>query len=562
MGSSIRPLLFLTGMSFVNGVKRAFSTPKRIIGLVAVIGYYVLIFGRPFDRPPTTSFPNNLTKTKLPDLGTFEPYVFAGFAALTAMLSLGILGYRGVFKPADVDVLFPTPVNPKVVLVFRILRDYLLTLLLPLFFALMGFRGTARGLEMLFQNYPKYGAYALRATSAAWFLLALAWVAIGYAASLFVNRSDLLSERNRRIILALIAVPIIGFSLYVGLRMRGSFTLPTFQDALSNPLGRILFPTAAAASAIAMAPLTGNLMGGIAGFLFLLTTSAVFLWLATSQAGWMYDQAAARGFDDVNLKALQRRGDMSALQAARARKGQVKIGRIAARISRWRVRGPMALIWKEVVLQARTSLATMYLMVPLGVGLIVFTAFVSAKEKDPMAMQIFFWMIGFIFTFMLVQISSQMGFIELLRRVDLQKPLPFSPNVTVTGEVIGKSGQTLTFVVPFALAAVIVKPSLWLDALIGVPLLFSMALVMSSSALLVTILFPDVDDPTQRGFRGLMQMLGTVLTLLVGVGVFVGVYIATKTPLGGLLSIPINLGMVVALTLIAGNLYATFNPSE
>lgn len=565
MIDSVRPLLFLTGRSIVNGIKRQISTPRRIISFLFVVGYYVFVFIRPFGsgaRPIPSTLSGEISKTTLPNLATFEPYFFLGFVLLGTMLSLGILSYKGVFRPADVDVLFPTPVNPKVVLLFRILRDYIFTLLLPLFCAIIGFRGTTQGLDVFFRNFPKYGPYALRAATGAWFLLALAWVAIGYAASLFVNRTDLQSERNRRIIIALVAVPPLLLAVVLAIEMRASFTLQTFHDTLANPLFHILFPTSAAASAITMAPLTGNLLGGFAGLLFLIATSAVFLWLASSQSGWMYDQAAARGFDDVSIKALQRKGDMAGVQAAMARKGRVKVGRVAARISRWQVKGPLALIWKEAVLQARTSMAFIYLFVPLGLIMMGLVTYAAADEKDPIFYQSMFWMFGTMFTFIMIQISSQMGFVEVLRRVDLQKPLPFSPNVTMAGEVVGKAGQTLLFLVPYSLGALILKPSIWLDALMAVPLLFSVALVMSSSALLVTILFPDVDDPTQRGFRGLMQMLGTALTLFLGVAVFLLILIFQKSPLGGLISIPINLGMVALLTYVAGTLYATFNPSE
>ncbi|RYG34823.1 hypothetical protein EON81_14520, partial [bacterium] len=215
--SSVRPLVFLTVRSVLNGIKRSLTSARRLIGLVFAIGYYFLVFMRPFDRSKTGDFSKVLPKSSLPDLTTFEPFIFLGFVGMTLLLSLGILSYRGVFRPADVDVLFPTPVSPKVVLLFRIVRDYLATLLLPLVLIIIGWKGTSSGFQMLLTNYPKYGQYAIRAATGSWLLLALSWVAIGYAASLFVNRTDLSSERNRRIILALIIAPIAIFAAYLAI---------------------------------------------------------------------------------------------------------------------------------------------------------------------------------------------------------------------------------------------------------------------------------------------------------------------------------------------------------
>ncbi|RYG48377.1 hypothetical protein EON79_04650 [bacterium] len=563
--SSVQPLVYLTLRSVVNGIKRNFSSARRLIGLLFGLGYYVFVFIRPFDRSGrgTGDLSKVLGKGKLPDLGTFEPYVFLGFAALALMLSLGILGYRGVFRPADVDVLFPTPVNPKVVLVFRIVRDYLVTLLLPLFFLVIGWRGTMPGLQGILNNYPKYGAYALRAAGGSWLLMALTWVAIGYAASLFVNRTDLQSGRNRKIIIGLIIAPALILSVYMAVQMRQAPTLETFRAVLQNPLGRFLFPTATAASAITMAPLTGNILGGVAGALFLLATSGVFLWLATTQAGWMYDQAAARGFDDINLKALSRKGDMAGVHAEQARRGKLKAGRLATRLSKWRVQGPWALMWKEAVLQTRTSLAVVYMFTLTACGMMGLMWWANLKEgREVTPNMAMFWTFGALFSFLIIQINAQTGFVEVLRRVDLQKPLPFSPAVIVAGEVAGKALITLLFVIPYALVTVILQPSLWLHGLMAIPFLFSVSLVLSASALLITILFPDIEDPTQRGFRGMMQMLATLITVSPGAAIFVAILVFTKLPLGALLAIPVNLLITAVISWGAGRLYATFNPSE
>ncbi len=91
----------------------------------------------------------------------------------------------------------------------------------------------------------------------------------------------------------------------------------------------------------------------------------------------------------------------------------------------------------------------------------------------------------------------------------------------------------------------------------------SLAVMLSSAVLVVTLLFPEINDPTQRGFRGLMQLLGIALAIAPGLSVFIGLTIWTKTPLpGAFLGTVLNLAVAGGLTAAAGYLYLGFNPTE
>ncbi len=69
-----------------------------------------------------------------------DAVVFSVFAAMSIFLLVSILSPRGGFRQPDIDVLFPTPVNPRIVMFFRMFRDYLVTLLSPLLLAMFGGR--------------------------------------------------------------------------------------------------------------------------------------------------------------------------------------------------------------------------------------------------------------------------------------------------------------------------------------------------------------------------------------------------------------------------------------
>ncbi|HEY0867055.1 MAG TPA: putative ABC exporter domain-containing protein, partial [Fimbriimonas sp.] len=233
----MRPLVFLTIRSFVNGVKRSLSSIRRLIGLIFFVGYYAWLVLRPVGgrREGFEHVPDLPVGFQAPPLEALDGVVFGLFSLLSFVLVMNVMGYRGGFKPADVDVLFPTPINPRVVLVFRIVRDYLITLLLPLFFAIVGWQGVSQGVSLFRNRFTEQQvAMTFRAVAVAWILMALCWVSIGYAASLFVNRSDLQSDRNKRIIGYTIAALLLLVATYIGLAVRQDPSWETARELAAS----------------------------------------------------------------------------------------------------------------------------------------------------------------------------------------------------------------------------------------------------------------------------------------------------------------------------------------
>ena len=139
-------------------------------------------------------------RQSFPALEGLDAIVFSIFSALSLVLALSLFGYRSSFKPADVDVLFPTPVSPKTVLIFRMVRDYLGTLLVPMFLILVSWRPL--DVQRFFKEvpHPQSAGYALRALSLGFILVVTAWVGMGYALSLYVNRNDKGSELRKKVL--------------------------------------------------------------------------------------------------------------------------------------------------------------------------------------------------------------------------------------------------------------------------------------------------------------------------------------------------------------------------
>jgi len=561
----MQPLIYLTLKSFFNGVKRALSSPRRILGTLFFFGYYFFIFFRPFERPsktPVPVMPANLKAVTLPSPASIEPYVLASFVGVSMMLSLGILSYKATFRPADVDVLFPTPVNPKVVLMFRMVRDYFLTLIMPLFLLLVGFKGTSVGMETFFRNFPTYGNYILKAVSFSWILLSMTWTCLGYAASLFMNRSDMDSPRNRRIILGLAWAPMILVLAVVSFALRQDLSLAQFESTISQPWIKVLYFPATFATEIVMAPISDNLMLAVAGVLGLTGMIALSLRIALGQAGWMYDQAAARGFDNIKIREHQKAGDTAGVYAEMARQGKVKRGRISKAFGRFVMRGPTALIWKEGIQQLRTGI---WAQVFIGLMMLFMLGMISfgLRGRASVALEgIFVGMTGFLVLIGALG-TGQVGFAETLRKGDVLKPLPFKASQVVMFEVLAKGLPALLPLLVTALFAPFLSLRLWDEALGCLILMPTFVFMLTAISLLVTVLFPDIEDPTQRGFRSMVSLLALAVSASPGAAIMVALMVNKLNLLFAIpIVVPINLGILWLASALAGNLYASYNPSE
>jgi len=558
----MQPLVYLATRTVVNGLKRALLSARRLISLVALVLYYLFVFVRPFDRSPR--YPGSFQQFQAPAHSTIEAIVFGLFAVLSLLLMMGVLSYRGNFRPADIDVLFPTPVSPKLVLIFRIARDYVMTLLLPLLMAIFFFRPAAAGFASFFAHQPDTAKYVGRVSTVAWVLMAMFWVCAGYALSLWANRSELRAEWNRKVLGWAIAGLILCTIVFIILKIRAMESPSDMISLAQEPFLRGVFFTATIASQMVTGTLTGATGTTLAmGGLLLLMIGAAFA-ASFAQVQWMYDQAASRGTDAQTLRSLQRQGDMIGMMAEQARRGKLKAKRVTW-LHRLRTHGVLAIIWKEAIILLRSSTVSFLVMVPIVFALIVMPVIGlsgSGSARMQQAIGPLFLFMNVMAVFMLSISLSQGGFIEMLRRVDLEKPLPFSAAQIVGGEVAAKVLPTTLVCWAASMTAVAIQPAVWqegLAALIGIP--FAGALV-SGVVLLMTVLFPDLDDPTQRSFRGLMIMLGMVVTGGPCIGLYLVLKLLVASPLASLIASALAAGIFAGVVAIAGNLYAAYNPSE
>lgn len=564
---SIRALLFLTVRQLVNGAKRALGHPVRIIGLLFFLGSYGMLMIRPLfasrSRIPADTL-NQLPKIDFPPIAVVEAIVFACLAVISFVLMASSNVQPQAFKPADVDVLFPTPVNSCTILVFRIVRDYFLSLVMPLLVMAFGAYGLWEGWQLLFRGMPNpaYAGMALRALISGYFLMAMAWVSIGYAASLTINRSDLLSDRNKRLLSWGSFLLFSAVCAFAYLQLRDNLTVNGWIDLLYTVPIRTYFFTASFATELGLAPLKGDWVRGAIGLGGLLALVVIPVRIALRNVGWMYDQAAARGHamaSSAVIRDATRKGDFTAIFAERARTGKIRRSGLSWA---YRVNLPrsFALIWKEPFLQLRGSIGFHFIcLVAFGLS----TWLVLAVDDRVQIRSVLLFVCFVSSGFLAVSFIGQMGAIDLLRKVDFIKPLPYSLTKVLLVDVASRTLLATLMTILACLVVVAGSPRL-AGAAFGCMLLGpSVLLLFNAEVYFSSVVFPDFDDMTQKQIRGLVMLLAMAVTMIPLIGLFIGLWVAgVPVFLNSLLVSALCFAVAAAFCFVSARLYANYNPSE
>ncbi len=550
----------------MNGVKRAFSSPIRAIGLLFFLLTQTWWLPRFFmvdsaELSEAIAVPG----FTLPPVEVIDGAVFAAFVVLVVFMALNVFGYSSGFRSADVDVLFPTPVPRRSVLHLRMLRDTLLSVLVPLILGLIFFRPVQTGWASLFENVrdPTMANTVLRVALIGYLLLALAMVMVGYAVSLVFAEPSVRVERLRKWAQWGLATGLGIVAASVVWRLRGAQGLDEYIAVTQAFDLRAVFFLATGATELTVAPLSGALGRGGLGGLLLVGTSVVAYAVAVGHTKWLYEQAALRAAVTESAQRIARQGDFYAMASESARKGKLK-ARSLGWLSRVRATGPPALLWKETLVLWRAGLAMQVLS--LGLSLLVG----GAVSQLPASRR------GLAFNgalFIGAQIfilagtaggSSQIGFMESLRRIDLLKPLPFSGQATVLMEVLGRAAPASVGTLAGLGLGWALNPELAEYALAGMIVVPPFAVAITALALLLVLLLPDVEDPTQRAFRGLVTTLGTFALIVPAIIVFVAtVAVLRVSPVVAALPTFLLLaGLAWVVTRVAAGIYANFNPSD
>lgn len=502
-------------------------------------------------------------KLTLPPVSVIEAIVFGVFSLFTMLFVLGLFNTKAAFRSADVDVLFPTPIDPRTVLVVRVLRDIWVSLVMPLIFAVLLWRPAKFGWASLFSNIPnpKMANTVLQVALVAYFLSAIAWVWIGHAAALSFSKPDLKTDRLRTALSWIVALVYLGILATVFLRLRGVDSAKPFVDAAHWLDLRSAFFMATAATALTMAPLTNDWVMGLFGLAGLLGAIILAFSIARRNTAWLYEQAALRTAVTEQMVKISRSGDMMAMAVNRAQSGKIKAGK-QGWLQSLTVKGPWAMVWKEALVMKRTSRWSTIMLTLISCAMSVVAVQIPVRRIGELP-GIFLLVMQSMAVMGPAMGFAQAGFIESLRRIDLLKPIPFTSKTIVFFEVVCKAAGSWIAVAVGLVTALVLRASLWQYVLGGLILFPCLSLALSSVSLLLVLLLPDVEDPTQRGFRGLATMLGMIAVSGPPVVIF-ALLIAIKVPVA-LAALPTAVVFIAVTWLcahLAGTTYENFNPAD
>ncbi len=561
--NSARVLWYLWARQFVNGVKRAIGTPRRLISILIGIGYPITILFRPWDSRTSVQVEKQFAPGFHVDPQMVDAGVFSIFMLISILFAVAIFSYRNTFKQSDVDVLFPLPISTKVVMIFRLLRDYATTMFLPIILTILTFQ-PAKGLYIAIKkNDPDALSHMIRGGLIAWLLMSLAWISISYALCFLVAKH----EKHSKLIVngigwCIFLVVAITFGAFA-LQIRENPDFSTAAEAVSAPWLRAMMVIPSAATAIVMGGFQGSFFISALGAVVLIAISGGCLTYASRLSGWMYDQAATKGSQGQALRDFQRKGDYNSIAAERARLGKGGRSFIAKRVSNWNFRNGWTLIYKDILIQSRIGfwMNLLFLIIITMFGA-MFLNFPRISPEGNVGAYMYLGITGF----MAVNMSSFQaynGFTETLKRVEVMKPLPLTSGQIAFFETVAKAASAMFMAfMPFVFGLVY-KPLLWQFHVSGMIAAPFMALALLSAIFLIVVLFPDFDDPTQRQFRGIMQLIALVAVMIPTGLLFAGLIALGISPIvPAAISALVNIGATVLLTTIAGRFYADFNPSE
>jgi hypothetical protein len=314
-----------------------------------------------------------------------------------------------------------------------------------------------------------------------------------------------------------------------------------------------------------MASLTGDYGGAVLAIVGFVIAIGVFVLAALRNARWMYEHAALTATVAGPSRAALQAGDMMSAYTARARQGKFRVRRLGF-MGNLRWRGPTAIVWRETIIGYRTSLTSVLMFLILALVYSLAPMLIPGGEagRARMGLSSASLVVAIFVTWLAAWQFARMGFIDLLRRVDVDKALPFSLFRLLLAQSTIRNVGACVIGWTVAQVTLVLQPSLYQRVLAADLFLLPFAFVISGSVLIFFLLFPDIEDASQRSIRELLTMVAMAAALAPGL-VFGGAVLwlvhGAWIPAAVMAGI-VNCGVSALALLLASQLYATYNPSE
>ncbi|MFZ4508867.1 MAG: putative ABC exporter domain-containing protein [Fimbriimonas sp.] len=551
----VQALWFLSFRTWVNAIKRSVSLPRRVFGVVvtlAIIGIGFVMRTIAVIMASQVTTPGRPIRIPLPEGWT--EYMRHGAFILHALpfmlIGLACLSVPAVYKKADADVLFATPIPPKVLLILLVLRSQARPLLwgsVSLITYLLQRKPLLDTVDATYLNLSVVGEIGFYLAFSV-FLTNLARRTISLSAGLYVGRDGERYEKTRewvsRLAFAMFFTPLAVLAL--------AFYVPGAMDCLlatvRSDTTRWVLAMPAFGEWVATAVPLGRPNLFIASCTGLLLITWFFGTIMLNQAGWLTDIASRSA---VIMGVDQAREQLSISQQ-RELGGKIKKRRWRNWVMKYSLPGMGAIWWRSALTNGFMLGVYGCALLGLILGGFFFPAVKAGSIIGPLVSMA---------VFSSTAATSPIG--QILLRIDLVRALPFPTRKLILAEIGCRA-------IPFAVTASVANLA-WTAigryplerGLAAVPAILALVAIWNTESALVFTLLPDVNDKTQTQVRMLAALAVKILALGTFFGLGAGLnYLTHNLVLTSWIISPLAiLGCWFALGRIA-SMFDHINPAE
>jgi hypothetical protein len=568
-------LAYLTMCVLVNSVRRAFANPLRAVLTTFVLAFFLCGWGGALigslAENPARAQPDMLQPQRLMLRSIGLVVIIHWFYVVFTIIPSVFRPAYALVQESDVHYLFTTPLKPLalfrgMILIRGLFGALFFLMLLAVYLLLFG--GARLRLLATVQE-PVAPAIALLGYPVMYLLVfstALLW-------SIVLEAMEITGRSVRRLVSRLlIGWAALSFALTAGylVYLRRSLDEFAFLTALGEavdwlPAYVLLLPVRGLADAAIVLYQGFTPAMGVSFALWLVGVLLANRALVCYQ-DVLYEVGALLARKGAAARASQRDPLRTYLQR-KAEAASAKPLRTLRWLERWTPRGVWALLWRDLLITWRASgwgnLLMVALMAAAPVGLALLIHYTAPPERDVRLALKIAYAVAQAMTAFFISFGAFYGFTDMLRRVEWQKPLPFSPRAVM---VVESLPSVVFFAASQLLAALVISlwfPSEWLFWLGSSVAATSWAIVLMMAMLAIALINPDPNDYTQRLLSGVLMVPALLLTGAPGAAIWLlGVGLQWNLWLMVGLSCLTNLFAAFALTAFNGALYEKFSPID
>jgi hypothetical protein len=570
-----RVLMYLTVRVVVNSIRRAFANPLRAVLTTFVLAFFLCGWGGALigslAENPARAQPDMLQPQRLMLRSIGLVVIIHWFYVVFTIIPSVFRPAFALVQESDVNYLFTTPLKPLalfrgMILIRGLFGALFFLMLLAVYLLLFG--GARLRLLATVQE-PVAPAIALLGYPVMYLLVfstALLW-------GIVLEAMEITGRSVRRLVSRLlIGWAVLSFALTAGylVYLRRSLDEFAFLTALGKavdwlPAYVLLLPVRGLADAAIVLYQGFTPAMGVSFALWLVGVLLANRLLARYQ-DVLYEVGASLARRGAAARASQS-DPLGTYLKRKAEQASTKPLRTLRWLERWTPRGVWALLWRDLLITWRASgwgnLLMVALMAAVPVGLALLIHYTAPSERDVRLALKIAYAVAQALTAFFIAFGAFYGFTDMLRRVEWQKPLPFSPRAVM---VVESLPSVVFFAASQLLAALVISlwfPNDWLFWLGSSVVAISWAIVLMMAMLAIALINPDPTDYTQRLLSGVLMVPALLLTGAPGAAIWLlGVGLQWNLWLMVGLSCLTNLFAALVLTAFNGALYEKFSPID